>query len=53
MGEKPAQNELNATMKPIFSDTQKDYLIQNDFIIATKSIEKHLEAIREVMEVIK
>ena len=50
---KPAQAELNPALKPIFSHVPNVYLIHNDIIIATKSTEEHLEAIREVMEVIK
>ena len=53
MGVKPAQAELNAVLKPIFSHIPNVYLIHDDLTIATKSIEEHLEAIREVMEVIK
>ena len=46
---KPAQAELNAALKPIFSHTSNVYLIRDDLIIATKSTEEHLEAIHEVM----
>ena len=53
MGVKPAQAELNAALKPIFSHIPNVYLIHDDLIIATKSTEEHLEAIGEVMEVIK
>ena len=53
MGVKPAQAELNAGFKPIFSRIPNVYLIHDDLIIATKSTEEHLKAIREVMEVIK
>ena len=50
---KPVQAELNAALKPIFSYIPNVYLIHDDLIIATTSIEEHLEAILEVMEVIK
>ena len=53
MGVKSPQVELNAALKPIFSHISNVCLIHNDLIIATKSIEEHLEAIREVMEAIK
>ena len=53
MGVKPAQAELNAALKPIFSHIPNVYLIHDDLIIATKSTEEHLEAIGEVMEVVK
>ena len=50
---KPAQAELNAGLKPIFSHVPNVYLIHDGLIITTKSSEQHLEAIREVMQVIK
>ena len=53
MGVKPAQAELNAALKPIFNHIPNVYVIHDDLIIATKSTEEHLEAIGEVMEVIK
>ena len=46
MGVKPA-------LKPLFSHIPNVYLIHDDLIIATKSIEEHLEAIREVIEIMK
>ena len=46
MGVKPA-------LKPLFSHIANVYLIHDDLIIATKSIEEHLEAIREVIEIMK
>ena len=52
MGVKPAQAKLNVALKPIFSYIPNVYLIHDDLIIATTSIEEHLEDIREVMEVI-
>ena len=48
MGVKPAQAELNAALKSIFSHIPNVYLIHNNLIITTKSIDEHLEAIREV-----
>ena len=53
MGVKPAQAKLNAALKLIFSHIPNIHLIQNNLIIATKSTEEYLEAIHEVMEVIK
>ena len=53
MGVKPAQRKLNAALKLIFSHIPNIHLIQNNLIIATKSTEEYLEAIHEVMEVIK
>ena len=50
MGVEPAQSELNAAFKPSFRDIPNVYLIHNNLIIATKNIEEHLKAIREVME---
>ena len=50
---KPAQAELNAALKPIFSHVPNVYLIHDGLIITTKSSEQHLEAIREAMQVIK
>ena len=53
MGVKPAQAELNAALKTIFTHIPNFYLMHDDLIIATKSIEEHLEAIRGVVEVVK
>ena len=53
MGVKLAHAELNAAFKPISSHIPNVYLIHDNLIIATKSTEEHLEAICEVMEVIK
>ena len=53
MGVKPAQAELNAALKTIFTHIPNFYLMHDDLIIATKSIEEHLEAIRGVVEVMK
>ena len=53
MGVNPAQANLNAALKPIFSHIPNVRQIHDDLIIATKSTEEHLEAICEVMEVIK
>ena len=50
---KPAQAELNAALKRIFSHIPNVYLIHDDFIIGTKCSEEHLEAIHEIMEVIR
>ena len=53
MGIKPAQAELSAAFRPIFSHIPNVYLIHDDLIIATISFDEHLEALREVMEIIK
>ena len=53
MGVKPAQDELNAALKLIFSHIPNVYLIHDNLIIANKSTEEHLEAIHKAMEVIK
>ena len=42
MGVKPAQAELNAALKPIFSHITNVYRIHDDLTIATKSTEEHL-----------
>ena len=47
MGVKPAQAELNTALKPIFCYITNVYLIHDDLLIATKSIEEHLEVIHE------
>ena len=53
MGIKPAQAELSAAFRPLFSHIPNVYLIHDDLIIATISFDEHLEALREVMEIIK
>ena len=53
MGVKPTQTELNTALKPIISHIPNIYLIQGNLRIATKSTEEYLEAVHEVMEVIK
>ena len=53
MGIKPAQAELSVAFHPLFSHIPNVYLIHNDLIIATISFDEHLEALREVMEIIK
>ena len=53
MAVKPAQAETNAALEAIFSHIPNIHLIHDDLIIATKSIEEHMEAVRENMKVIK
>ena len=53
MGIKPAQAELSAAFRPLFSHIPNVYLIHDDLIIATISFDEHLEALLEVMEIIK
>ena len=52
MGVKPAQAELNAALKPIFSHIPNVHLIHDDLIIATKTSSEHIAAVIELMKVI-
>ncbi len=52
MGLKPAQGELNATLSPLFGHIADVYLIHDDIIIATDTIDEHVLALQESMEVI-
>ena len=53
MGVNPAQADLKAALKPIFSNIPNVHQIHDDLIVATENTEEHLEAICEVMEIIK
>ena len=52
MGIKPAQGELNMALRPLFSHLRDVFLIHDDLIIATETMEEHLEVIRAVMEAV-
>ena len=50
VGIKPAKGELNVALKPLFISIESAYLINNDLIIASKTMSKYIQAIREIME---
>ena len=52
MGIKPAQGELNAALAPLFAHITNAHLIHDDVVIATNTIEEHLEALNQMMEAI-
>ena len=52
MGLKPAQGELNVSLKPIFAHVPQAHLIHDDLIIATKTYEVHKEVVLQVMQTI-
>ena len=50
MGVKPAQEELNAALNPIFAHILNVYVIHDDLIIAAKTFNKHNLALEEVIK---
>ena len=52
MGIKPGQGEFNVALKSIFMHIDNIHLIHDDLIIATRTMSKHIAAIREVMQAI-
>ena len=52
MGKKPAQGELNVTLKPIFMHIDNIHLIDDGLIIANKTSSEHIAATCEAMKVI-
>ena len=52
MGIKPAEGDLNAALKPIFSHIPDVYLIHDDLIIDAKTFNEHNLALKEVMKAI-
>ena len=50
MGLKPAQEEVNAALAPLFQHIPFVHLIHNDVIIATDTEEEHLAAMRKLMQ---
>ena len=52
MGLKPAQGELNAALRPIFSHIKNVHLIHDDVVIATTTTKDHEIALKLVMEAI-
>ena len=53
MGIKPAQGELNMALRPVFAHIKNVFLIHDDLIMATETMEEHLKVIEAVMEAIK
>ena len=52
MGVKPAKEEVNAALKPIFAHIPNVYMIHDDLIIAAKTFNEHNLAFEEVMKAI-
>lgn len=49
MGLKPAQGELNADLRPVFSHVKDTNLIHDELIVAKNSHKEHVKATEEVM----
>lgn len=52
MGLKPAQGELYIALKPIFAHLKDAHLIHDDLVLATKTLDEHIELINEVMKAV-
>ena len=52
MGVKPAQGELNVSLRPIFAHIRQAHLIHDDLVVATQTEEEHKEVIRLVMQAV-
>ena len=52
MGMKPAQGELNAALRPLFTHIPDAHLIHDDLIIASKDVNSHIKAIDEVLKTV-
>ena len=52
MGVKPAKEEVNAALKPIFAHIPNVYMIHDDLIISAKTFNEHNLAFEEVMKAI-
>ena len=50
MGLSPAQAELNAALRPVFSHIDSAHVIHDDLIVAANSDEEHDHAIQQCME---
>ena len=53
MGIKTSQGELNAALRPLLQDINDAHHIHDDIIIASKDMNQHLNAIRQVLQAIK
>ena len=49
---KPAQEELNAALRPIFAGIERAYLIHDDLILATENEINHIILVDKVVQAI-
>ena len=52
MGIKPAQGELNVALRPVFAHIPNAHQIHDDLIVATQTLEEHVQVIEECMKAI-
>ena len=53
MGIKTSQGELNAALRPLLQDIPDAHHIHDDIIIASKDVNQHLKAVKQVLQAIK
>lgn len=53
MGTKPASGELNKALAPLFQDVEHAQIIHDDLIIATPSLEEHMEVLHRCLKIIE
>ena len=53
MGLSPAQGELNAALKPLFTHIPQAHVLHDDLIVATKDDAEHLQVMEEVMRTLE
>ena len=52
MGIKPAQRELNVALRPVFAHIPNTHQIHDDLIVATETLEEHVQVIEECIKAI-
>ena len=52
MGIKPAQGELNVALRSVFAHIPNAHQIHDDLIVATQTLEEHVQVIEECMKAI-
>ena len=52
MGIRPSQGELNVALRPVFAHIPNAHQIHDDLIVATQTLEEHVQVIEECMKAI-